>query len=245
MKLESTLEKIEDAVLRVQKVSAKNISLPILENVLLIAEDNTLKLRSTNLHIGVEITLPVKIEKPGRVAVRLDIFSQIITNLKNEHKVVLEVTDNILNIITEKSQMEIKLFPDADFPTLPYIEDAVELTIPVDTLIEGVRSVMYSASVSEIKPEISSVYIYTENNELVFVATDSFRLSEKRIVAKGVSDFPGLIVPIKNIQECIKIFTGINGDLKVFISKTKYPSLLKIYILPLELLMETILITNR
>ena len=221
MKLESTLEKIEDAVLRVQKVSAKNISLPILENVLLIAEDNTLKLRSTNLHIGVEITLPVKIEKPGRVAVRLDIFSQIITNLKNEHKVVLEVTDNILNIITEKSQMEIKLFPDADFPTLPYIEDAVELTIPVDTLIEGVRSVMYSASVSEIKPEISSVYIYTENNELVFVATDSFRLSEKRIVAKGVSDFPGLIVPIKNIQECIKIFTGINGDLKVFISKNQ------------------------
>lgn len=221
MKLESTLEKIIDAVHRVQKIPTKNSTLPILENVLLIAEDNTLTLRSTNLHVGVEVSLPVKITEPGRVAVKLDVFSQIIGSLKNEHKVVLETQDSILLIKTEKSDMEIKLFPDADFPTLPRVEDGVSLMVPLGVLIDGVRSVYYSASVSEIKPEISSVYVYTENNELVFVSTDSFRLAEKRIVCEGVSDFPGIIIPIKNIQDCIKVFAGIDDQAKVSFTKNQ------------------------
>jgi DNA polymerase III subunit beta len=209
MKIETTLEKISDALSRIQKVSTKNISLPILETVLLETVGNVLVLRSTNLHIGVEISIPVKVQQEGRCAVKLDILAQIINSLKGEHKISLENKDQTLSIRTEKSFMEVNTFSDTDFPTLPHVEDGVSFTIPVDVVIEGVKSVVYSASYSEIKPEISSVYIYTENNELVFVATDSFRLAEKRMVVPDVSDFPGIIIPIKNVQECVKIFTGI------------------------------------
>ncbi len=221
MKIEATLEKIKEAVSRAQKVSAKNLSLPILENVLLTASENILTIRSTNLHVGVEIMVPVKIEQEGEIAVKLDIFSQIINSLHGEHKVVLEVIENTCHIHTEKSDMEIKLFPHTDFPTLPRVEDAVEIELPIETIINGVRSVVYSASLSDIKPEISSVYIYSENNEIVFVATDSFRLAEKRIVVEGANTIPGIIVPIKNIQECIKIFTGITDTTKLFIGKNQ------------------------
>ena len=219
MKIEATLEKIKEAVSRVQKVSAKNLSLPILENVLITAKENILILRSTNLHVGVEISVPVKIKKEGEIAVKLDIFAQIINSLAGEHNVHLELIENTLHISTEKSQMEIKLFPHEDFPTLPRVEDAVEIELPIETLINGVKSVVYSASMSDIKPEISSVYVYSENNEIVFVATDSFRLAEKRIVVEGVSSIPGIIVPVKNIQECIKIFTGVTETTKLFLGK--------------------------
>jgi len=187
----------------------------------LIAENNSLTLRSTNLHIGVEINIPVKITTPGTIAVRLDVFAQIIGTLKNEHKIILETNETTLLINTEKSYMEIKLFPDIDFPTLPRIEDGVDFKIPSNVFIDGVRSVLYSASVSEIKPEISSVYIYTENNELVFVATDSFRLAEKRMVVEGVSDFPGIIIPIKNIQDCIKVLSGVDEVVNFSLGKNQ------------------------
>lgn len=221
MKIETTLEKIKDAISRIQKISAKNLSLPILENVLLTVKDNVLIMRSTNLHVGAEITIPVKVEVGGEISVKIDVFGSIINSLSSEHKVVLELIENTLQITTEKSQMSIKLFPHNDFPTLPRVEDGVEVNLSVETLIEGVRSVVYSASQSDIKPEISSVYIYTENNELVFVATDSFRLAEKRIVTDATSDFPGVIIPVKNIQECIKIFMGIDGDIKLSIGKNQ------------------------
>lgn len=221
MKIETTLEKIKDAVSRIQKISAKNLSLPILENVLLTVKDNILTMRSTNLHVGAEITVPVKVETEGEIAVKIDVFGSIINSLGSEHKVVLEVMENTLHISTEKSEMNIKLFPHNDFPTLPRVEDGIIVNLAVETLIEGVRSVVYSASQSDIKPEISSVYIYTENNELVFVATDSFRLAEKRIVTNATSDFPGVIIPVKNIQECVKIFTGVEGNVKISIGKNQ------------------------
>lgn len=221
MKIETTLEKIKDSVSRIQKVSSKNLSLPILENILLTAKENVLTLRSTNLHIGVEITIPVKIEVEGEIAVNLSIFSQIINSLNGDHKVLFQVIENTLHISTEKSEMDIKLFPHADFPTLPRVEEGSEITFPIETIVDGVRSVVYSASLSDIKPEISSVYIYSENNELVFVSTDSFRLAEKRIVTQNTLDLNGIIVPIKNIQECIKIFSGITGNVQLFIGKNQ------------------------
>ncbi len=221
MKIESTLEKIADALSRIQKISTKNISLPILETVLLETKDNALVMRSTNLHVGVEISLPVKIQNEGSCAVKLDILAQIVNSLKGEHKISLENKGQTLLIITEKSSMEINTFPENDFPTLPHVEDGISFQLPIDALIEGVKSVVYSASYSEIKPEISSVYIYTENNEIVFVATDSFRLAEKRMVVPHVSDFPGIIIPIKNVQECIKIFTGLQEKALVSFNKNQ------------------------
>lgn len=221
MKIETTLEKIKDAISRIQKISAKNLSLPILENVLLITKDNMLIMRSTNLHVGAEISIPVKTTTEGEISVKVNVFGSIINSLNNQSNVILEVIDNVLHINTEKSTMNIKLFPHNDFPTLPKVKDGVEVEIKIKTLVEGVSAVVYSASQSDIKPEISSVYIYTENNELVFVATDSFRLAEKRIVTDNSSDFPGVIVPVKNIQECIKIFTGISEKVKLSISKNQ------------------------
>ena len=221
MKLESTVEKLSYALARVQKIASKNLSLPILENVLLVVKDNTLLVRSTNLHVGVEVTIPVKVSQPGELCVKYDIFSSIISNLKNEHKISLEQKDTTLVVTSEKSHMEINTYPHADFPTLPRVEEGLPISLPIQQVIEGVRSVAYAASNSDIKPEISSVYIYSENNELVFAATDSFRLAEKRIVVESNAELPGVIVPIKNILECVRIFGGVEGSVNILIGKNQ------------------------
>ncbi len=221
MKIESILEKLIEATNRVQKVSSKNISLPILENVLLIAKNNFLTLRATNLHVGVEITIPVKVTQEGEVAVKLDLFTSILNSLKKERKIFLELNGNILTLKTDKSEMEINTYDTSDFPTIPHVETEQGFLLPIEKFIDGLRSVSYASSLSDIKPEISSVYIYTVDNELVFVATDSFRLAEKRIVMSGVDEFPGVIIPIKNIQECIKVFQGLSGDVYCSLSENQ------------------------
>lgn len=221
MKTISTIQKISQAVSRVQKISSKNVSLPVLENILLVAESNTLTFRATNLHVGVEASLSVKTESEGVVAVNLTVFSNIINNLKGEGKITLETKESTLTIETEDSQMEIKIFAHDDFPTLPRPEEEDCFTLPIQEFTEGLRSVMYSASQSDIKPEISSVYIYAKGSQLCFVATDSFRLAEKKISISQVEDFPGIIVPIKNVQECIKVFSGDEGSVKVYVQKNQ------------------------
>jgi len=72
-----------------------------------------------------------------------------------------------------------------------------------------------------MKPELSSVYIYSEDKTLIFAATDSFRLAEKRINIKNNLDFETLLLPVKNIPEIIKILDEINDDVSVVVNKNQ------------------------
>jgi len=117
--------------------------------------------------------------------------------------------------------MEIHTYESSDFPSLPKIDEGLDFIIPIQNFIHGVKSVSYAASISDIKPEISSVYIYKQDNELIFVSTDSFRLAEKKIIIDGVEDFPGVIIPIKNIQELIRVFNDVEDNVLMEIGKNQ------------------------
>src|SRR5690606_19672606 len=79
----------------------------------------------------------------------------------------------------------------------------------------GVKSVIYASALSDIKPEISSVYIYQDNQHLVFVATDSFRLAEKRVLIDKNTEIDPLIIPFKNISEIVKIIGDKKGVMEI------------------------------
>jgi len=108
-----------------------------------------------------------------------------------------------------------------DFPTLPTLSMAESFTVPVQKFIDGVKSVWYSASVSDMKPEIASVYIYPENEDMVFAATDSFRLAEKRVAIKKNTQFSRILIPYKNMVEILRIFEGLDGDIDVSFNKNQ------------------------
>lgn len=220
MKLECSIEKIKGALATAERLTGKNLTLPVLGSVLWVAENKTLKLRSTNLSLGVEITVPAKVERDGIVAVRGDVLSSVFGALQGESVVSFELINNNLSIKTKSNTILLKSIPHEDFPTIPVVEGEV-LTIPTKKFIEGIRAVYYSASVSEIKPEIGSIYIYPEDDMLVFVATDSFRLAEKKVKIKQKLSFDGILIPFKNTTEIMKVFEGLDEDLTITLQKNQ------------------------
>ena len=74
---------------------------------------------------------------------------------------------------------------------------------------------------SDIKPEISSVFIYTHDDNLVFVSTDSFRLAEKKTKTKGLEEITGIILPFKNVLEILRIFSENLGAIRVCFNKNQ------------------------
>jgi DNA polymerase-3 subunit beta len=215
MKIEVTKEKISAALNKAEKMTSKNSSLPILSCVLLKTEENTLTISSTNLDLGVSITIPVKVIEPGTVAVPGAIFSQFISNIFNDKNVVLETDQGNLNISTDHIKTTIKAFGVDDFPSIPSVTDSVSFTIAIQDFIKGLKSVAYASSQSTIKPTLSSVYIYSEEEHIVFVATDSFRLAEKKIKVKKHKEFSHILLPFKNISEIIKTFEDINDEVTI------------------------------
>ena len=220
MKIECSVEKIKNAIYQTEKITGKNLTLPVLNSILFIASKKSLKLRATNLSIGIEIEIPAKIEKEGIVAITGTVLNAVFSNLSPNETVCLEERSGNLLVKTKKSQITLKGQPHEDFPTIPIVS-GLNFEIDAKKLLEGIKSVYYSSSVSDIKPEISSVYIYTDADSLVFVSTDSFRLAEKKIKIKGLDEILGIIIPFRNIVEILRVFSETQGAVKVCFNKNQ------------------------
>jgi len=220
MKLECSIDKIKNALLLVERITGKNLTLPILSSVLWIVEDKKLKLRATNLNIGIEIEIPAKVDKTGIVAIKGDILSSVFSNLQKDSFVNFELINDNLFVKTKNNSITLKSIPHEDFPTIPQI-DGEKIVIPSKKFLDGIKSVYFSSAFSDIKPEIGSVYIYPEDDILVFVSTDSFRLAEKKIKIKQRLSFDGILIPVKNIVEIIKVFDNIDEDVEITLQKTQ------------------------
>ncbi|MBP6974403.1 MAG: DNA polymerase III subunit beta [Candidatus Pacebacteria bacterium] len=219
MKLETIRERLVDAIQKAEKVTSKNATLPVLKCVLLEAKDNSLLIRSTNLDIGLEIKIPVKVQEEGSTAIPGNILSNFISQLGGEKSITLESKDGTLSVNSSKNSTTIKSFATDDYPTIPKVNEdtSKSFKISATSLISGLKAVWYSSATSTIKPELSSVRMYPLDGNLVFVATDGFRLAEKQIPAKNLPDFVHVLIPVRNAAEIIRIFDGIDEEITVFI----------------------------
>lgn len=221
MNIECIKDKLIYAISKAEKVTSKNITLPILSCILLEAKNSSLTIKATNLDLGVEITIPVKVIKPGKIAVSGSVLNNFIGNLQNDKNVVLEEISGNLKVYTNHSESIIKAFTADDFPTIPKIVDGKSFNINSQNLMKGFKSVMYSSSSSTIRPTLSSVMMYPDEDNVIFVATDSFRLSEKKINTKKHKDFTQILIPFKNISEIIRVLEDIKDDIEVNLNQNQ------------------------
>ncbi len=212
MKIEINKNNLLRALTKADKITGKNVSLAVLQCVIIKTLENQIELSATNLELGIKLYIPAKIERAGEVAVPSTLLVSYLNNLIQEEKLLLEHSDQTLKIIGTKSETQINTFPTTDFPTIPTLESNKKCTIELHDLIEGLKSVWYAASVSSIKPELSSVYLYSDSGELTFVATDSFRLAEKKPGAK-IEDFESILIPQRNVSEIIRVFEGFESKI--------------------------------
>src|SRR5574344_3111145 len=119
MKLACSVEKLKNALSVVEKMTGKNLTLPVLNSILWIVEDKYLKLRATNLNIGIEYNIPSKIESNGIIAVKGDVLLSIFSNLQNDSFVNFEKINDNLSIKTKNNSILLKSISHDDFPTIP------------------------------------------------------------------------------------------------------------------------------
>ncbi len=219
MKIECVKEQLEDALGKADKIAGKNPSLPILSGFLLEAQGSSLTVKSTNLDIGLSVTIPVKVVEPGKVVVPAHVTSAFISSLIKDRTITFTTKEQVLEVKTASTKTSIKTLPADEFPVIPEISEDSAFSMPVRDFIFGIRSVIYAAATGSIKPELSSIAVIHEGDFLVFAATDSFRLAEKKIRIKKMPHFKQILIPQKNALEIIKIFDRGEEEIDISISE--------------------------
>jgi DNA polymerase III subunit beta len=218
MKVEILKENLKNGLSVVEKIVGKNLSLPILDNVLIDTEDGFLSLSSTDLETAIKLWILTKIIKKGKAVVPAKFFSNLVSLLPNE-KIILEEKKQGLYVECKNFKNQIQGFNPEEFPLIPEFKNLEYLEVDNKILCQGLSQVVDVASPSQSRPEISGIYFLFSKNLIKIVATDSFRLAEKNIsleepVKKNIS----FILPQKPAREIINILSEKEGKVKIYFS---------------------------
>ena len=180
----------------------KSAPLPALSSILIIAGDDGIKMRATNLEIGIDLKIQGEVASPGVAAVPASILQQIAGSLSQEGNITLEHTGDIISLTSGMGKSSIKTVPYDDFPSIPFPENPKNRIIIPGILLRNLFTTISScASSSTVRPELASLYISIEGGALTAVATDSFRLVEKKIPLSNKGTQGKFLIPAKNTLE--------------------------------------------
>lgn len=212
-----TLKGVLDVVSR---VSMKHITLPVLQCVKIDVQKNSILLSATNLEIGIEGTIAGEITEEGVVSVPAHILLQTV-QLIPDASVQLLTEGDVLIVESKASRTEIKSMPSGDFPSIPKVSsDPILMNASLFAL--GIKTTAGMASVSSIKPELGSIYIFQKKeHSLTFVATDSFRLMEKTVPQKNLVFSEPILIPFKNALELARVAENSEGDIALMVNENQ------------------------
>jgi len=227
MRFISLQENLKRGLNIVGHLTAKNINLPILNNILIKAEGGNIELISTNLEIGIVHQLRGKIEAEGRITVDSKLITEYINLLSNGEKVKIEEKNEEIRVECGSYKTKIKGESAKEFPLIPVISKNSYYSCRVEEFKKALNSVIFAVSTSENRAELTGVSFCFNKSKLSLAATDSYRLAEKEINLSnsGSTEEYKIIVPAKTAQEFLRILNNLENsnlteeqDLKIYLA---------------------------
>ena len=211
MKLSIERGELLRAIGQAQSVVERRNTIPILANVLLEAEGDSISFRATDLDIEVLNNAPAKVERAGATTVSAVTFHEIVRKLPEGALVTLsdDGASGRLSVEAGRSNFSLANF-SASAPVLRRLFDKSRFAI----------------STEETRYYLNGVYMHVAPGDggsvLRCVATDGHRLA--RIDAElpdGAEKMPGVIVPRKTVIELRKLLDDDEAAIAVSVSETK------------------------
>ena len=229
MKLTCTQENFKKAIFCTERVVGKQITLPILENILFETEKGMLKISATNLEIGVFLKIGAKIEKEGKITIPAKLISNFVNNLPTSETIILETKDQTLKIASGKYKATIKGLDAKDFPIIPEMSDKFLFSLNADRLKDILPKLLSSTSLDNTRAELGGINTILLKKEVNLAATDSFRLTEAIVPLVGVEDSysifvaksNALIIPAGTISEVLRIISADTNLVKIAIEENQ------------------------
>ncbi len=216
------------AVAQAQSVVERRNTIPILANVLIEAEGNTVQFRATDLDIEVVDRATAMVERGGATTVSAVTLNEIVRKLPDGALVTL--TDHAqtgrLTIEAGRSNFSLATLPREDFPVMASSDYATNFSIEAPKLRRLFDKSKFAISTEETRYYLNGVYMHVADGDgskmLRCVATDGHRLARiDSDLPPGAEGMAGVIVPRKTVGELRKLLDDDDMKIAVSVSETK------------------------
>ena len=198
----------------VQRAIAAKTTINILTGVKIDLSHQGLTLTGSNAEISIESFLSVeneqaqmKIEEVGSIVLQARFFSEIIRRLPEDEFTLEVIEQNQVEITSGKANFTVNGLDADNYPHLPVIDTQNQIPIPVHVLNKLISETVFSVSQHESRPILTGVHFVLSNQTLLAVATDSHRLSQRKIPLENTNDAFDIVIPGKSLTELSRSLT--------------------------------------
>ena len=205
MKLTIKKEEILRGLQRIQGVVEKKNTMPILSNMLLIADSSGVEIIATDLEIGLRGRYAAAVEKPGAVTVSAKKMYEIVRELPAEDIQIKVEDNNWVKIQTGHSQFKLVGLPRDEYPALPDVAEEGMIVIEGDTLRDMIKKTLYAVGENDARYVLNGLFVHMTQTKgglnLRMVGTDGHRLSMVDRVVDAKHKEESIIIPKKAMVE--------------------------------------------
>ncbi len=203
MKIKVKNSELSNALSNLGKVTPSKAIEPILENILLKAEGDSIFLSATNLQQGMISTLVGEIVQEGENLIEtvlpFNILRDLILKFSNELDTEIHIDSRKAVLKQGSASYSLNCFNPESFAILPEVKGNVKFMMNFNDLKELIEDTYFAASKKEeSRKEFKGVLLDVKNSELRFVSTDSTALALNKVK----SDLPeiSIIIPSKTMD---------------------------------------------
>lgn len=213
MKIQFFKNDLLNAINTAARAVSGKTTMPILECILITANDEGAFLMANDLELGIETHIPAdrcQVLEPGVIAVEAKLFSDIVRKIcSDESSEILIASDgSLVEISAENSLFRIQEKDPDQFPALPQINEQKYIAVSQYTLKEVIRDTIFSIAVNDSNRMMTGELFEVKEDNLRVISLDGHRISIKNTKLKAAYETIKAIIPGKTLNEISKILPG-------------------------------------
>jgi DNA polymerase-3 subunit beta len=191
-------------------------TLPVLGNLLVIADSNGIQITATDLEVEIQSRTNVAVEDGGEITLPARKLVDICKALPENAKIQFSISDQKAQIRSGKSRFTLATLPAADFPVVESIKGDCQFSIAQSRLKELIERTQFCMAQQDVRYYLNGLMLEIANGLVRAVATDGHRLALcDMLVDVKLSQPKQVIVPRKGIQELQRLLDDSDEPVKV------------------------------
>jgi DNA polymerase-3 subunit beta len=230
MKVSCLQENLGRGLGTVGRAVAVRSTLPVAQNILIVAEDSRLKLVATNLEMATTCWVGANVEEEGSITVPARLVTEFVNSLPNE-LVAIEMPQGgrTVQLTCGRFQAHVNGIDAEDFPPIPEVADGISAEVDAEGLRDGISRVSMAAATDESRPVLTGINTEFEGEQLTLAAADGFRLAVYRMpLAKTVEGKTIVIVPARTLNEVNRLLGEQQEPVVITINEQKSQALFRL-----------------
>ena len=207
MKFTTNRDHFAQALGLVLNIVGNKGTLPILSNVLIVAEQDSISLTTTNLDMGMRCKIKAVVSQAGTITLPVKRLAAIVREFPALEVSFAASPTAQVKITSGSSTFRISGISKDEFPVFPDVSEAKVQTIDQAELANLIKSVSFAQSTDETRYILNGVYFNLKGSKLTVVATDGRRLAlaTKDLDAAAGSTEGTMILPAKSAAELTRL----------------------------------------